>query len=185
MGEGMNIQLIMFYLFSFCAIMAAVGVVSFKEAIHCGTSLLVTIFCIAVLFLLLQAEFIAAVQIYIYAGAIMVLVIVVVLLINVRISGENRHVPLIAASAVTGAALFLMFLYVIASSTFAPPQGIYTPEYQVANGGQTMQIGLMLFREYLFPFEIASVLLLVGMIGAIVLPTRRRFRRKGQGGDMI
>ena len=178
----MNFQMILFYIFGFLAIASAVGVITCKNTVHCAVSLLLTFISVAALFVLLEAEFLAAVQVYIYAGAIMVLVIFVIMLVNIKesLSGTN-YVSLTAASLFIGIGLFLIFLFVVTVSNFYPLQGIYSTAYQVANGGQSKLIGKLLFTEYVFPFEVASILLLVAMIGAIVLPTRRRHRREDKG----
>ncbi len=183
----MTVHILLFYFFAFIAVASAIGVITLRNTIHCAVSLLLTFFCVAALFVLLEAEFLAAVQLYIYAGAIMVLVVFVIMLVNVREDlPQPGQIPLNAVAVFVGIGIFFFLMFVIMAGDFSPPRGIYTAAYQAANGGQTKLIGKVLYTEYLFPFEIASVLLLVAMIGGIILPTRRRFRRNGKGkGEMV
>ncbi len=157
------------------ALLAAFGVVFNRNAVYSALSLLANFAAVAVLYLLLNAQFIALVQVVVYAGAIVVLFLFVVMLLGAGGEGRleswfNRRTAL-----VVGAALVLLTLVgtVVFEGAIAGEVGTVTPE-QIAEVGQTQALGTVLFTDYLLPFELASVLLLVGMIGAVVLGQRWR-----------
>lgn len=148
--------------------LAAVLVVALRNPIYSALSLLIMFFHVAGLYVTLHAEFLAAVQIIVYAGAILVLYLFVVMLLNVR-QDESYHGQWRAAAFVS-APLLIEFIVLIARGMTAPPAS--TPRPDLETGDNTLAIGETLFSTYLFPFEVASLLLLVAMIGAIVLAKR-------------
>ncbi|UCC89887.1 MAG: NADH-quinone oxidoreductase subunit J [Anaerolineales bacterium] len=157
------------------AVVAALGVIFNRNAVHSALSLLANFVALAMLYVLLNAQFIAIVQVAVYAGAIVVLFLFVVMLLGA--GGEmqmggwlNWRTAFIVAAALvlltlTGTAVF--------EGTINGAIGTATPE-QIAQVGQTEAVGTALFTDYLLPFELASVLLLVGMLGAVVLGQRWR-----------
>ncbi len=157
------------------AVVAALGVIFNRNAVHSALSLLANFVALAMLYVLLNAQFIAIVQVAVYAGAIVVLFLFVVMLLGA--GGETqmggwlnwRTAFIVAAALVlltlTGTAVF--------EGTINGAIGTATPE-QIAQVGQTEALGTALFTDYLLPFELASVLLLVGMLGAVVLGQRWR-----------
>lgn len=162
---------IVFIILAAIALASALGMLLGRNAVHSALFLVLNFSTIAVLFLVLNAPFLFVTQITIYAGAIMVLFLFVVMLLGAeRLTGSGGEVGVwqVPLSIVLAAILLVTFGYVIITGGDASG----------ATGGLLIDaspqaIGLMLFETYLFPFEIASVLLLVAMVGVVVLRTRR------------
>ncbi len=161
-------SVILFLLFAVIAVAAAVNLVVQRHPITSALSLIAVMGSLAVLYLLLGAEFIAATQIIVYAGAIMVLFLFVIMLLN---AGAERQVPgRSLASKLLGIPVFVLFLGIVcfliqrfyASADSAVEFGSFT-------GGGPREVGMALFTRYLLPFEITSVLILVAILGAVVL----------------
>ena len=146
----------------------AILVVALRNPIYSALSLLIMFFHVAGLYVTLHAEFLAAVQIIVYAGAILVLYLFVVMLLNLH--QDDRYHSQWRAAVFVGAPLLVEFLVLIAGSHAATPQAIMPAE--AGSGENTLAIGTVLFSTYLFPFEVASLILLVAMIGAIILAKR-------------
>jgi NADH-quinone oxidoreductase subunit J len=166
----MMIQLLFFY-FAGMVVLSAVLVVALRNPIYSVLSLLVTFFHVAGLYILLDAEFLAAIQIFVYAGAILVLYLFVVMLLNPKT--EERYHRQLGVGILVGILLLVEFVYVVSRSGFSGPQGAHPPA-RLTEAGNTELLGMALFTTYLFPFEVASLVLLVAMIGAIVLAKKGR-----------
>jgi len=162
-------QLVFFY-FAAVIVATSVLVVALRNPIYSALSLLIMFFHVAGLYVTLHAEFLAAVQIIVYAGAILVLYLFVVMLLNVK--QDDRYHRQWPAAAVTGAVLVLegLVLTLLKGRTVTAP--VPAAETTVTTFGNTEAIGDVLYSTYLFPFEVASLLLLVAMIGAIILAKR-------------
>lgn len=167
-------EALFFYVFGAGTVVFALLVVTRKNVIHAALFLVLTFFFVAGIYVLLNAEFLAAVQVLIYAGGIMVLYLFTVMLMNVDVAGRlrqwHRQGPL--ALLVTGllGAEFLVVLATVQVSPVGepfPPAGTTPP-----TGGNVEAFGSLLYTKFLFPFEVASMLLLAAMIGAIVLAKR-------------
>ena len=162
---------IFFYGLSFAAIAFAIAVITRKNAVHAALSLIGTLVSLAGLYLMLYATFVAAVQIVLYAGGIMVLFLFVIMLVNldqnIREIQFNKQwaVGLIAALAL-GA--LLLFVIRQGREIFPLTYSAVLPE-----GANTQQVGLALYGQYMLPFEIASLLLLVAIVGAVVMAKKR------------
>jgi len=160
-----------FYGLSFSAVAFAIAVITRKNAVHAALSLIGTLVSLAGLYLMLYAPFVAGVQIVLYAGGIMVLFLFVIMLVNldenIREIQFNKQwvVGLIAALAL-GA--LLLFVIRQGHAIFPVDQVAALPEQQ-----NTQQIGLALYGNYMLPFEIASLLLLVAIVGAVVMAKKR------------
>ncbi len=158
--------LVFFYL---AGVIVATGalVVLLRNPIYCALSLLVLFFHVAGLYVTLHAEFLAAVQILVYAGAILVLYLFVVMLLNVK--AEDRFHAQWPVAAFLGATVLTetLLLVILRRAPEASPA-----EFAVSSAGNTESLGEALFTHYLYPFEIASLVLLVAMIGAIILAKR-------------
>jgi len=153
-------------------IFLSILVVTRKNPVHSVMWMLLLFFHIASLYLFLNAEFIAAIQVIVYAGAILVLFLFVVLLLNLR---EELQVKRFIGSWPAGLFISAAALVLIMSAmrAFVPgPAGIYSIEY-IKNATHTKALGQVLYTDFLFPFEIASLVLLVAIIGAIVLAKRK------------
>jgi NADH-quinone oxidoreductase subunit J len=150
---------------------ASLLVVLLRNPIYSTISLLVMFAHVAGLYVLLNAEFLAAVQVVVYAGAILVLYLFVVMLLNVKREERFQHQVI---TSVVVAALLLTELAVVffwggrAGGSIGVSGGAFSVE-KIQSVGNTTVIGQALFSTYLYPFEIASLLLLVAMVGAIVL----------------
>nr|NIP29564.1 NADH-quinone oxidoreductase subunit J [Candidatus Dadabacteria bacterium] len=128
---------------------------------------------IAGLYLFLNAEFLAAIQIIVYAGAILVLFLFVIMLLNLRKEEtERKFQEQWPFSVVIGVIFAIFFILIIGKITVIPPLGKYTVEL-IKSEGNIMTIGKVLYTKYLLPFEIASLILLVAIIGAVVLAKKR------------
>jgi len=166
----MSVAAIAFYLLAACAVGAAVMMIRSPSPIHSAIWLVTTFLSMAGLYLLFEAEFVAAVQVLVYAGGIMVLFLFVIMLVNLNDVSERRirlHAALSGGLAVALAALVLR-LY--ARGRLETATGAST----LRAGGNLEAVGQSMFRDALLPFEIASVLLLVAMVGAIVLARQPR-----------
>ncbi|MEK7702555.1 MAG: NADH-quinone oxidoreductase subunit J [Nitrospirota bacterium] len=167
-------QLLFFYFAGVTVLTALVAVIS-PNLVMSALSLLLTFVHIAGLYILLNAEFIAAIQIIIYAGAILVLYLFALMLFNAKTEPVflHRQYP---AGIFLGLVLFgLMILSIFRSEILGQPGTLPN-----ATVGQTQQLGMALYTDFVFPFEIASFILLVAMFGAILL-AGRHVRRKNNG----
>jgi NADH-quinone oxidoreductase subunit J len=152
------------------AALAGLAVIVARNSVHSALFLVVNFFCLALLYLSLGAEFLAAVQIIIYAGAIMVLFLFVVTLLNPGHEDLGEGLP---SQRVLSVTLGLLFLVGVGVAVFAAtPTGV-RGAYPPASPDNTYAIAGPLFNQFLLPFEVTSVLLLVAMVGAIVLAKRK------------
>ena len=166
---------LLFYVFAVVALVSAVGVVTLRNPMYGAIALLVSFLSVAVLFLLRHAEFVAIVQVFVYGGGIMVLFLFVIMLVNLHQLRESRRFAPGAPLAVA-VVLGLIVLFVstfLALAVWPVPgdlPGLTSVEGEVV--GNTEAVAWSLFRQYLLPFEIVSLFLLVAMIGAVVLGRR-------------
>ncbi|MCU0489092.1 MAG: NADH-quinone oxidoreductase subunit J [Anaerolineales bacterium] len=170
----MNSDLLIFIPLALIALISGLGMLLSRNAIYSAINLIVNFGTVAVFYLVLGAPFIALAQVTVYAGAIMVLFLFVIMLLGVeQVRGENKvtwqeRLTLIAGVALLAESAFVIFSLPNDGSNYAAaPQGF----------GSTTAVGLELFNQYLLPFEITSVLLLVAMVGAIVLSRRQKVRK--------
>ncbi|MFP5285960.1 MAG: NADH-quinone oxidoreductase subunit J [Thermoanaerobaculia bacterium] len=172
-----NGSAILFYVFAALAVVSAVGVVTMRNPMYGAIALLTSFLCVAVLFLLRHAEFLAIVQIFVYGGGIMVLFLFVIMLINLHRLPEVRKFagqsPLVVLLSL---ALLGFFGWFFLQAEF-PTQAFSRPEvFRMADGqdlGNSQAVAWSLFTRHLLPFEIASIFLLIAMIGAVVLGRRQ------------
>ncbi len=161
---------LVFIIMALVAIVSAICVIFQKNPIYSALFLIQTMVALAVLYILLNAQFIAAVQIMVYAGAIMVLFIFVIMLLNLSKNDEGGGKLLFQkpSAIILGIILFVMLGTVTLKSVLQGTKGEYTPE-NIDSIGNTQLVGKLLFTDYVFPFEVASILLFAAIIGAIVL----------------
>ncbi len=164
----------LFYIMAAVAVASGVYLIFEKNPVFSALYLIQTMVSIAVLYILLEAQFIAAVQIIVYAGAIMVLFLFVIMLLNLDIKEEAKNaLPFQRIPAVLmGIAFFTVICIVLRSKLLQGKHGEYTTAY-INSIGNTKLIGNLLFTDYLLPFEITSILLFVAAIGAIMLAKRK------------
>ena len=167
---------IVFVLTALTSIFAAIMVITRRNPIHSAMFLVLNFLCIAVLYLLLNAQFIAIIQVMIYAGAIMMLVIFVIMLLSVEEEHRTYRIqpsPSKVIGIIVAAILFAQLIYGVVSRVLPGEIGEFTPE-KIDQLGHIKTIAGLLFTRFLFPFEVASILLLVGIIGAVILSKKER-----------
>jgi NADH-quinone oxidoreductase subunit J len=191
-----NMPLLVFLVVGTLAVASSILVVAMRNPVHSALFLLLTFLCVAILFVLKSAEFVAAVQVLVYAGGIMVLFLFVVMLINVRHLPDERVLSRFWQGGVAvGVALLLLFATVVRTGVYHDPvgndrvlrsnptfrtvktihpDGTVTRKRMVRHHvvGNSEAVGMALYSQYLVPFEVASIFLLVAMVGAIVIGKR-------------
>jgi NADH-quinone oxidoreductase subunit J len=168
-------ELIIFFVLAVIAVSTALGMLFSRNAVHSALFLVVNFGVIAMFFLMLAAPFIAMVQITIYAGAIMVLFLFVIMLLGAEMLRQRMSAlpwqPAVAAGLAVVFVLVLGYIFLFQGGGAPPAQ--FASETVAREFGGPEAIGLELFRNYLLPFELTSLLLLVAMIGAVVLAKRK------------
>jgi NADH-quinone oxidoreductase subunit J len=177
----MSIVEILFYLFSIVLVAAAVGVITARNPVHCALFLVLAFFNSAVIWLLMEAEFLAIVLLLVYVGAVMVLFLFVVMMLDINVAkmreGFTRYAPL-------GILVAALVVVEIGSVVWVKNLGGAAPEaaasVAVEGYSNTRALGELLYTTYLYPFELAAVLLLVAIVAAIALTMRHRTGLKAQ-----
>jgi NADH-quinone oxidoreductase subunit J len=175
----MNLTLILFIILTVTAIVSAAGLLLSRNSVYAALYLVLNFACVAVYYILLGAPFIALVQVTVYAGAIMVLFLFVIMLLGSERLPAAKGLPwqrplaVVLAAALLLEAGFLLFRRLEITAQLA------NPEASLNTAGALQALGMALFRQYLLPFEVTSVLLLVAMIGVIVL-TKKEKGEQGQ-----
>jgi NADH-quinone oxidoreductase subunit J len=191
--------LLVFFLVGTVAVAASILVVAMRNPVHSALFLLVTFLCVAILFVMKGAEFVGAVQVLVYAGGIMVLFLFVVMLINVRHLPDERVLSNFwKGGFAVGLAVFILFFTLVRPGVYHDPvpsdksdialrstytyrhRRVHQPDGTVVRKlfrrgkvvGNSEAMGMALYTDYLVPFEVASLFLLVAMIGAIVIGKR-------------
>jgi NADH-quinone oxidoreductase subunit J len=159
------VALNLFYFLSFVAVLSALLVVFSKNPVYSVLYLIITFFAIAGHYILLNAQFLAAVHIVVYAGAIMVLFLYVIMLLNLNRDSEPHKSNLLKFAATICAGLLMVVLVGSLKGTALIAKSTSTN----SDIGLVKNLGKILFTDFLLPFEIASVLLLVAMVGAVML----------------
>jgi len=161
---------LLFLLFAALAVGCALAMVTQRNPLYSAISLIGVFISLACLYVMLAAPFIAAVQVIVYAGAIMVLVVFVIMLLNVEEQDRSRGRLkfLVPAAVVLAAVLIAEVAFILVTVKDFP----VTPASGAANVGVTHSIGTALFTQYLLPFEITSILLLMAIVGAMTLARR-------------
>jgi NADH-quinone oxidoreductase subunit J len=162
---------LVFYLLSAVAVLMAGGVVFARNPVHSAFFLVISFLNVAGIYVLLGAEFLAAVQVIVYTGAILVVFLFVIMLVRPEDLGELSHGSRLQAglSWLLGIGLFLEISSVITTGIVQGEQGTITRDAINQVGGNTQALGRFLYSEYLLPFEVASLVLLVATVAAIVL----------------
>jgi NADH-quinone oxidoreductase subunit J len=168
----MSTELLLFFILAAIAILSAISMLVSKNSVYSAMFLVLNFVTVAVLYLLLNAAFIAMVQVTVYAGAIMVLFLFVIMLLGAeKASGGGPLAWQPPLAVLFGGALVLEFAYIL----FNLQSGLLPEIESVPEGfGSPASIGNILFNRFLIPFEITSILLLVAMVGAIVITRDER-----------
>jgi NADH-quinone oxidoreductase subunit J len=173
------IETIIFYVFAVATVTSACAVVTVRNPVHATLFLVLTFFTSAVIWMTLEAEFLAISLVLVYVGAVMVLFVFVVMMLDINIArmreGFVRYLPLGLAVA---AIMLLMMLSVVTSDVFVMDVG--SEPVHAADYSNTKELGSVLYTKYVFAFEIAAVILLVAIIAAISLTMRKRAKTKYQ-----
>jgi len=178
----MNALAFFFYLFAALAIGFSLLVVLKKNPVASAFSLVMVFFSFAGIYALMGAHLIAALQILVYAGAIMVLFIFVIMLINADAPSFDLGRTGFLARFVAGLLAFVLFGFFVWAFKNSPQKllpGRFSPEFIEQAGGNTRILSELMFSEWILPFELTSVLLLGGIVGAVALAKRNK---EGQGG---
>jgi NADH-quinone oxidoreductase subunit J len=161
-----------FAYFAFFIVLLSILVITRKNPVHSVLWMLLLFFHIAGLYLFLNAEFMAAIQVIVYAGGILVLFLFVVMLLNLKEEIKTNIFIVAWPTGLTFAvAFFVVFIMSIRSFVAAPP-GKYTVDL-IKRESNIQVLGKLLYTDFLFPFEVASLILLVAIVGAIVLAKKR------------
>jgi NADH-quinone oxidoreductase subunit J len=161
-----------FIIVALVAIVSCILVVTCRNPINSALSLVLAFFCLATFYVMLDAPFMAAIQVIVYAGAIMVLIIFVIMLLNLRTEGEKRYRHAVAIGSIVGVLTLFEIIYFLLRSRLTGARGGLSKEI-IERVGHTELIGKSMFTDFLLPFEITSILLLVAIIGAVVLAKRK------------
>jgi NADH-quinone oxidoreductase subunit J len=160
------LHLVLFFIFAIVCVAGAINLLAQSHPINSALSLIVVMGALAVLYLLLGAEFVAAVQVIVYAGAIMVLFVFVIMLLNAGVEERTQGSRVAVRFGVPAAAVIAALLLYVVGRIHAG---------DVVTGtlyGGPKEIGRLLFHDFLLPFEVTSVLILIGIMGAVVLARR-------------
>jgi len=165
---------VVFYAFSTLMVVAALGVVSARNPVHSALFLVLTFFATSAIWLLLEAEFLAITLVLVYVGAVMVLFLFVVMMLDINVTrmreGLMRYAPFGIAIAIL---LIVQMIMVVGPENFGL-QAFVLPEPHAADYSNTKELGRVLYTQYVYAFELASVILLVAIVAAITLTMRRR-----------
>lgn len=175
----MGFEKFLFYIFALILIFAAVRVITVRNPVHAALFLVLAFFTSAALWLLIEAEFLAITLVLVYVGAVMVLFLFVVMMLDLNVDpvreGFIKYLPVGAAVALL---IVIEMGLIVGSSYFSSDQ--YGLTAHAADYSNTKELGSVLYTFYVYPFEIASVILLVAIIAAISLTMRRREGVKSQ-----
>jgi NADH-quinone oxidoreductase subunit J len=165
-------ETLFFLIITLVAIVSAILVVTCKNPINSALALVMTFFCLATYYVMLDAPFMAAVQVMVYAGAIMVLIVFTIMLLNIRVDATKKHSHKIVMGSIIGFFTLVNTAFIIIKGRAALPNGPLTGE-MIRQQGHTELIGREMFTTFLLPFEITSILLLVAIVGAVILAKKK------------
>ncbi len=173
----MSFQLLVFYLFAGVMVIAAIRMITAKNPVHSVLSLVVVFFTSSAIWLLMEAEFLAIALVLVYVGAVMVLFLFVVMMLNINISQIREGFVRFLPAAIVASAIMIVELVLVVVSKEFDHSRVATIAIEPGN---TEALGRVLYTDYLLPFEIAAVILLVAIIAAIVLTLRQRTETRHQ-----
>ena len=171
----------LFYVFAALMLFAAFRVITARNPVHAALYLVLAFFQAAAIWILLKAEFLAITLVLVYVGAVMVLFLFVVMMLDINLDGVRqgfwKHFPL---AGTVGAIIALEMSYVLMGGFREPPKVANAVGQIGAQVSNTKELGKVLYSEYIYPLEIAAVILLVAIIAAIALTLRERKDSKSQ-----
>jgi len=173
-------ETIIFYIFAFITVTAATAVVTARNPIHAALFLVVTFFTSAVIWITLEAEFLAISLVLVYVGAVMVLFLFVVMMLDINIErlreGFSRILPL----GIIVATIMMLLMWTVVTDDLFSLESLGNPTPKDAAFSNTKALGSVLYTDHVFAFEIAAVILLVAIVAAISLALRKRPQTKYQ-----
>jgi NADH-quinone oxidoreductase subunit J len=176
----MDFERFVFYVFAAILVFAAGRVITVRNPVHAALHLVLAFFTCAGLWLLLEAEFLAITLVLVYVGAVMVLFLFVVMMLDINVSplreGFVKYLPV----GFTVALLIFAEMFMVLGVKNFGAEVVAIPERHGADYSNTRELGSVLYTDYVYPFEIASVILLVAIIAAIALTMRKRPDTKAQ-----
>ena len=171
---------LVFYVLAAILVFAATRVITVRNPVHAALHLVLAFFTCAGLWLLLEAEFLAITLVLVYVGAVMVLFLFVVMMLDINTAplreGFIRYLPV----GLTVAALMILEMYLVLRSKYFDAESMPEPARHAADYSNTRELGSVLYTDYVYAFEIASVILVVAIIAAIALTLRKRPETKMQ-----
>jgi len=165
---------IVFYAFSALMVVAALGVVSARNPVHSALFLVLTFFATSAIWLLLEAEFLAITLVLVYVGAVMVLFLFVVMMLDINVTRMREGLMRYAPFGIAIAILLIVQMVIVVGPEYFGLQAFAIPTPHAADYSNTKELGRILYTDYVYAFELASVILLVAIIAAITLTMRRR-----------
>jgi len=157
-----------FYVFAVLAVIMALMVVTRRRAVHSAIFLILTFLCFAATYVIMNAELLAAIQVLVYAGGVVGLIIFVIMLVKAEEDEVKQSHGQWIIAAFIALLLVVEVAFIVLGALWEPKTGALVSK-MVPAGGNTEALGVVLYTKYLFPFEVASILLLAAMVGAIVL----------------
>jgi NADH-quinone oxidoreductase subunit J len=177
----MNFETVVFYVFAALTVFAALRVITARNPVHAVLFLVLAFISSAGIWMLLEAEFLAITLVLVYVGAVMVLFLFVVMMLDINLArlreGFWSWLPL---GATLAGLMVLEMIWVLGSYEVAEVDRVRTVVKHAADYSNTKELGRLIYTDYVYPFEIAAVLLLVAMVAAIALTLRRRKDAKSQ-----
>ncbi len=174
------IETIVFYVFAISTVVTATAVVTVRNPVHAALFLVLTFFTSAIIWMTLEAEFLAISLVLVYVGAVMVLFLFVVMMLDINIArmreGFVRYLPI---GVLVALIMLALMLNVVTSDIFSF-ESMIEPAAKATDYSNTKALGSVLYTDYVFAFEIAAVILLVAIIAAISLTMRKRIHTKYQ-----
>ena len=176
----MSFTELVFYIFSAIMIVGALRVISARNPVHSALSLVLTFFATSAIWLLLEAEFLAITLVLVYVGAVMVLFLFVVMMLDINLTSMREGLMKFLPIGLLFALLLITQMIVVVGPENFGFESFAAPAAHAADYSNTKELGRVLYTDYLYPFEIAAVILLVAIIAAISLTMRRRPATKYQ-----
>jgi len=174
------VEIVIFYIFAAILLFAAVRVITARNPVHCALYLVLAFFTSAGIWLLLEAEFLAIVLVLVYVGAVMVLFLFVIMMLDINLvplrEGFARYLPV----GILVAALIAFQIAAVLGARHFGLEVVPAPQRHGLDYSNTAELGSVLYTVYVYPFELAAVILLVAIIAAIALTMRRRKGTKYQ-----
>ena len=169
---------VIFYIFSVMSILFALGVIFSANPVHSALSLVAVFFCMAAVWIILQAQFLGIILVLVYVGAVMTLFLFVVMMLNVQVETlRGRMVRYLPAAIAISVVVFLLLLTAVLPRYFGTA---HFPAPAAETYNNVAALGIAMYTDYLYPFELAGVILLVAMIACITLSHRGPRNRKVQ-----